>query len=93
LLPGTQLARIAATYAYDRAHVARIDPRRPGIAAPIAHDGQVLYVVIDGIHRAVRAHETGQPFCCDVLTDADEPAIPPMSCPCVGEDDVTPDFY
>lgn len=69
-----QLQRIAERYDYDEATVARADPCVPGIAAPILDQGQVVYVIIDGIHRAVRAYRDGQPFIVLILSDEDSRA-------------------
>jgi hypothetical protein len=66
-----QMAFVAKRYDYDRAHVAEVDCAVPGIAAPLLEDGQVMYVVIDGIHRCVRAYQEGRPFQVHVLADAD----------------------
>jgi hypothetical protein len=56
--------------------VQRADITQPGIAAPILWQGTpdiappgVVYILIDGIHRAVRAYREGQRFYCLILSD------------------------
>ena len=70
-VPRDQLQIIADRYEYDEAKVTLADPSIPGIAAPILDQDQVVYVIVDGIHRAVRAYRDGQPFIVLILSDSD----------------------
>ena len=65
-----QLAAIAAKNEWTQARVDQADPTIPGIGAPVIWQGQIIYILIDGTHRAVRAHQTGVPFEADLLTEA-----------------------
>jgi hypothetical protein len=73
-----QQAHVARTYDISEAKVAAADIRQPGIAAPMIWLGSpqygpprhIVYVLIDGIHRTVRAFRDGQPFSAYVLSDA-----------------------
>lgn len=49
--------------------VADADPSIDGIAAPLLAMGTVIYVLIDGTHRLVRAMRDGKPFFAKLLTD------------------------
>ena len=68
-VPPDQLAAISQKNDWTQAGVDRADPTVPGIGAPLIWDGGILYVLIDGTHRAVRALQTGVPFDADLLTD------------------------
>lgn len=57
-----EMAGIVNQCGWDEAHLARADPERPGIAAPIRLDGVVFFILIDGTHRCVRAYREQRPF-------------------------------
>jgi hypothetical protein len=72
-LPREELARIATTWDITEAFVAGANPEYPGLSAPIldpAQAGAVTSVLIDGVHRAVKAYREGKPFKAIVLPDA-----------------------
>lgn len=63
-----------------QAHVAHVDPSRPGIIAHVkclADDGEVVkgHVLIDGNHRAARCLELNRPFFAFLLTEEESEAI------------------
>ena len=68
-VPRDQLESIREKNSWDPGVVAKADPSQPGIGAPIVHEGRVIYVLIDGTHRAVRALQDGVPFMACLLTD------------------------
>lgn len=70
-VPRDQLRRVAEVYEYDEATVARADLAVHGIAAPILDQGLVVYVIVDGIHRAVRAYRDGNTFLVLMLSKED----------------------
>lgn len=65
----SELAEIAARNDWTAARVAIADPTLPGIGAPMVWEGSVIYILIDGTHRAVRAHQTDGVFSAHLLTD------------------------
>lgn len=69
-IPPMTLAEIAASNEWTRAGVEAADPSKHGIAAPVVAFGQVIYVLIDGTHRAVRALKDKKPFSAWMLNDA-----------------------
>ena len=87
-VPREELERIATGWDIDEATVEGADPTYPGLTAPIldpAQPGVVLHILIDGVHRAVKAYRTGQPFKAivlppevsrDCLLDAPEGSVP-----------------
>lgn len=85
-----ELRNIMTRNAWDEEGVARADPSKPGIGAPIVdHVNKcVLYVLIDGTHRAVRALRDGVPFTANLLTDAAAEA-----CTICGPDSLLPWRY
>lgn len=68
-IPVSTLAEIAALNAWQEDVVATADPTQHGIAAPIVAMGHVIYVLIDGTHRAVRALRDHVPFSAWLLND------------------------
>lgn len=69
---------IANQNEWDPSHVAKADPALPGIASPLivpnnlhgmVGDRVIIYQIIDGIHRCVRALQLGLPFSAHLLTD------------------------
>jgi len=73
----TQLGHIATTYEIIEAKVLAADIGQPGIAAPFMWRGSaafapygIVYILVDGIHRAVRAYRERKPFYAHILTDA-----------------------
>lgn len=60
---------IADRNSWDPAKLDRVDPAQPGISVPIVHEGQVIYQLIDGMHRNARALRDGLPFSAYLLTD------------------------
>jgi hypothetical protein len=76
-IPKHQLAHIAAICTVEPAHVQTVNPANPGIVA-MYFDLEVRCwqgVVIDGNHRAVRAHQTGARFQCYELTPVESWAL------------------
>lgn len=69
-IPRAELRNLMIRCDWTEAHVAEVDPSVPGIAAPFIWGGQIIYVPIDGIHRAVRAFRDEVPFSVWLLTDA-----------------------
>jgi hypothetical protein len=72
-MPRAEMARIATTWDINEAWVAGANPEYPGLSAPIldpAQGGAVTYVLIDGVHRCVKAYREGKPFKAIVLPDA-----------------------
>ena len=49
--------------------VDKADPSKPGIAIPMRNGDQVLYILIDGTHRAVRSLRDGSTFSAYLLND------------------------
>lgn len=68
-IPLDQMAEIAAKNEWKEEHVARVDPAQPGLGAAIYEDGRIVYILIDGQHRNVRAMREGLPFYVRLLTD------------------------
>ena len=68
-IPRDVLAEIAAANEWTQAGVDAADVSRHGISAPLVANGRVVYILIDGTHRAVRALQTNKPFCVWLLTD------------------------
>lgn len=64
-----QLQEVAERDEWDENHLAHVDPRSPGIAVPVIWEGQITYVLIDGVHRAVRNLREGNAFLVALLTD------------------------
>ena len=72
-------------YSVDRseicvAHIAHVDPTRPGIIAHVqvrTEEGEQVtgHVLIDGNHRAARCLELNRPFFAYLLTEAESDAI------------------
>lgn len=69
-IPPHVLAEIAAANEWTPDVVATADPSKHGIAAPVIAMGQVIYVLIDGTHRAVHALQHRKTFCAWLLSDA-----------------------
>jgi hypothetical protein len=74
--PPAILQRIADRYEWEEAVVETADPNEVGIGAPLiwtvkagAARPTIMYVLIDGTHRAVKALRTGAPFKVAMLTD------------------------
>jgi hypothetical protein len=67
-IPRGVLAEIAASNDWQQDVVDKADPSKHGIAAPIVALGEVIYILVDGTHRAVRALQQGQPFSAWLLT-------------------------
>lgn len=67
-IPRGVLAEIAASNDWKQDVVDKADPSKHGIAAPIVALGQVIYILVDGTHRAVRALQQGQTFSAWLLT-------------------------
>jgi hypothetical protein len=71
----TEIARedmraIAASNDWTEDGVTNADPTLDGIAAPLFDgNGTIIYVLIDGTHRLVRALREGRPFFAKALTD------------------------
>ena len=72
-----QQQHIATHYDITEAKVARAHIGTPGIAAPFIWQGNstiappgIVYILIDGTHRAVRAYRERKPFYCYVLSPA-----------------------
>jgi hypothetical protein len=63
------MQEIADANEWEPEHVDEVDPSRPGIAAPILHQGQVIYILIDGHHRNARALREGRSFSAYLLTN------------------------
>lgn len=63
------LAEIAANNEWEQSVVDVADPSKHGIAAPLVAFGQVIYVLIDGTHRAVNALQHRKTFRAWMLTD------------------------
>ena len=70
-LEPSEMQAIAERSSYDEAHLKDVDPAIPGIGAPMIWEGQIIYVLIDGIHRCVRALREQRPFLARLLTDED----------------------
>jgi len=71
VMPRHQLENLARQNDWSQAVVDRADPSIPGIGAPIIHDNEIIYVLIDGTHRAVHALQAGQvDYTVDLLSDA-----------------------
>ena len=68
-IPPQVLAEIAASNEWQQDVVDKADPSQHGIAAPMVAAGQIIYVLIDGTHRAVKALQTRQTFCAWMLSD------------------------
>ena len=79
-LPRDQMLLIAQRNEWSLSKLEDADPSEPGIAAPIivTRDEQpqlgpelkhIIYVLIDGTHRCVRALCNGVPFKAHILTD------------------------
>jgi hypothetical protein len=73
-VPRTEMAKIAARFDYDEAYLSQVDITRPGIAAPYIDDGRIYYLLVDGVHRAMRAYREGARFWTQALTDEDNRA-------------------
>jgi hypothetical protein len=76
-IPAAHLAHVVTIATTDPARVAVSDPSQPGILA-LCFNLEFLRwesVVIDGNHRAVRAHQMGQPFFCYALTPVESWAL------------------
>lgn len=69
-IPIGVLQEIAASNEWEQSVVDKADPSRPGIAAPIVAMGQVIYILVDGTHRAVKALQQGRTFSAWLLTPA-----------------------
>lgn len=69
-IPRNVLAEIAASNDWQQDVVDKADPTKHGIAAPLVAMGQVIFILIDGTHRAVNALQTRRPFCAWLLSDA-----------------------
>jgi hypothetical protein len=54
---------------WNPAKLPYVDPSDPGIAAPFVHEGALIYILIDGTHRCVKALQQGVPFRAHLLTD------------------------
>ena len=61
-------------YACDERCVSPGLDDEPGVAAPILWEGERRYILIDGVHRLVRAYRAGETFEVHVLSDADSRA-------------------
>jgi hypothetical protein len=68
-IPPSVLAEIAVSNEWQQAVVDKADPTQHGIAAPVVAFGQVIYILIDGTHRAVKALHDRTPFCAWMLSD------------------------
>lgn len=65
------MGEIEARNDFDEAHLADVDLSQPGIAAPLIYERrEVMYVLVDGTHRCVRAHREGRIFWAQLVTDA-----------------------
>lgn len=56
------MQQISERNSWDPAHVETVDETTPGIAAPYLHEGTLIYILIDGIHRCVKALRKGTSF-------------------------------
>jgi len=65
----SDMQAIADSNEWTEEGVANADAALDGIAAPILALGVVIYVLIDGTHRCVRALREGRPFFAKLLTD------------------------
>ena len=75
-----QMEVLMARCEWDAKHVETANPDQPGIGAPVklvdpkdireAGGRDVIYIIIDGIHRCVRAYMEQRPFHVRLLTDA-----------------------
>lgn len=76
-VPPTHLAHLVTIVTTDPARVASCDPSQPGIRGVYFNLEFRRWesVIVDGNHRAVRAHQTGQPFFCYELTPVESWAL------------------
>src|SRR5262245_40611355 len=92
-MPREEMARVATSWEYTEAFVPKANPEVPGLCAPIldpAHHGAVTSILIDGVHRCVKAYREGKPFqlimlpspiAWECLLDAPPWAIPTTDAP------------
>ena len=74
-IPCTVLEDIVASNDPDLTYLAYVDPRIPGIAAPIMENGDVVYILIDGNKRAAKLlMNAGRSFRVRLLSDAESRA-------------------
>ena len=71
IIERVEMQAIADWSAFDEAHIRDVNPQVPGIGAPILWEGRIIFVLIDGIHRNVRALREGLSFQARLLTDED----------------------
>lgn len=65
-----QMEGIAEKCGFDEARLDRVDDSQPGIGAPLLiPDEGIIYVLIDGTHRCVKALRAGRIFSAQLLTD------------------------
>lgn len=64
-----QMELIARNNDWQASKLAHVDIAIPGIGAPMVWQGQIIYVLIDGTHRCVRALHEGKPFEARLLSD------------------------
>ena len=65
-----EMAGIRQNCHWDAAKIDHVDPTIPGIGAPLMLPDEkvVIYILIDGTHRCVRALRDGLPFHARLLT-------------------------
>lgn len=64
-----QMHAIITRNEFDIRKLVHVDDSEPGIAAPLVHKGQIIYQLIDGVHRCAKAYFGGRPFRAHLLTD------------------------
>lgn len=65
-----EMQGIATRNDFDEAHLAAVDDTQPGIGAPLYIPGEgVIYILIDGTHRCVKALRAGRTFSAQLLTN------------------------
>lgn len=63
------MAGVVRQNSFEEAHLADVDITLPGVGAPVVWENKILYVMIDGTHRCVRAYREDKPFVVQLLTD------------------------
>jgi hypothetical protein len=61
-IPPEEMQAIADRNEWDASRLDAVDPTIPGIAAPILHEGEAQWILIDGQHRNARALRDGLGF-------------------------------
>lgn len=68
-LPREEMQNICQRCKWDPEKLDGVNPKIPGIAAPVVWEGRVTYMPIDGLHRIARCLRDGLRFWMYCLTD------------------------